>query len=149
MSLTEMLFIIAAILVVVDFFITTDIPTHIAYVIIVVNIIRHPDIHFLYKILFGLLLWFALVAFHYLVWRGLVLRFTNRFIAPDRHLDGARGRIGMNGTICCRNGSIFVSVQGDLWKAKSGTSERLEDNDPVEIIDADNEIMTVRKLNKE
>ena len=144
MPLTEILFVIAAILIVVDFFITNDITTHVAYVIICVNVMRLFDIPILYKILFGLLFWFVLVAFHYIAWRRLVLRFTNRFIAPDKHVDGPRGRIGLQGTIKSQDGKTLASIQGDLWNVEAENNNPLSDGDKIVVTDEKDGTLIVR-----
>lgn len=144
MSLTETLFVIAAILVVVDFFIASDTPTHVAYVIICFNVVRLIDSPFLYRVLFGLILWFILVAFHYVVWRKVVLRFTNKYIAPDIHIDGARGRIGMKGTVRSKDGNVLVSVQGDLWHVQSESNETLNEGDSIEVVGEKDGVLIVR-----
>lgn len=144
MSLTEALFVIAAILVIVDFFIVNDIATHIAYVIICFNVIRQFEVPLLYKILLGLIFWFALVVFHYTLWRRVVLRFTNKYIAPDMHIDGARGRVGSQGVVKAKDDKVLVLIQGDLWSVRTETDIVLKDGDKVEVVGEEDGILIVR-----
>jgi len=53
----------------------------------------------LYQILFGILIWFALVVFHYLVWRKVLEKINDKFIAPSKHVGGLEGFIGQEGII--------------------------------------------------
>jgi len=146
MTLTEALFVIAAILIVIDFFIVSDIPTLIAYVLICFSVMLQFDGPILYKILFGVIFWFVLAAFHYIVWRKVVLRFSNKYIAPDKHLDGARGRIGMQGAIKSSDGKVMVSIQGDLWSVESEKGVSLNDGDKVKVVNEKDGTLIVRSI---
>lgn len=115
LSLTQTLFLMAAILVVIDIFIPTDVSTHIAYILVCLLVAININSHILVKILCALLAWFALVAFHYLFWRATVQKVANNIIAPDRFRSGADGVVGSQGTIRLVEGKRMVRVKGDLW----------------------------------
>jgi len=94
MTINEILIVSAIILMVVDIFFTSDFPTHLAYVIVTVVIAKGIDAPVLYQILFGVLIWFALVIFHYTVWRKIIEQVNDRLIAPSKHKGGLDGFIG-------------------------------------------------------
>jgi membrane protein implicated in regulation of membrane protease activity len=141
LSLNQMVILIAVILVVVDFFFTTDIPTHIAYILICVLVAINIDAHILIKILCVLLTWFALVAFHYFIWRKILLKVVNT-IAPDRFRAGAEGAIGDSGIIMEVDGTKMVKVKGDLWPCRG--VETLVDGTEVTVISAKDGIPNVK-----
>ena len=51
LSLNQTIILVAAILVAIDFFIPTDVPTHVAYILICVLVAINIDAHILIKIL--------------------------------------------------------------------------------------------------
>lgn len=115
LSLNQTFLFIAAILVVVDFFMPNDLSTHIAYILLCALLAINVDAHILVKILCSLLAWFVLVAFHYYFWKAVVQNVVDRVIAPDRFSPGAAGLIGSQGTIHVLDGNKMVKVKGDLW----------------------------------
>lgn len=72
MTVNEFLIVVSIILIVVDIFFASDFPTHLAYIIVTFTIAKEIDMPILYQILFGLLIWFALVIFHYTLWRKVI-----------------------------------------------------------------------------
>lgn len=146
LSLNQTILLVAAILVVVDFFIPTDLPTHIAYVLLCMLVGINVHAHILIKILCALLAWFALVAFHYCFWRATVQRVVNSFIAPDRYRSGADGTVGSQGVIREVDGEKMARVHGDLWPCHGG--ENLADGTTVTVISATDGILVVREERK-
>ncbi len=132
LSLNQTVFLVAAILVVVDFFIPTDIPTHVAYVLLCALVAINVEAHILVKILCALLAWFALVAFHYLFWRTTVQKVVNNIIAPDQFSSGADGVVGSMGMIRIVDGNTMVRVKGDLWPCRG--AKALADGTAVKIV---------------
>jgi membrane protein implicated in regulation of membrane protease activity len=115
LSLNETLLVLACILLVIDIFFPTDIPTHIAYILLAVVVGLNVDSHFLYQLLAGIVSWFVLVGFHYLIWRKVLLAFTDRFLAPSRLASGVDGLVGQQATVKAVEGTLMASIQGDLW----------------------------------
>jgi len=99
MTINEILIVSAIILILVDIFFNSDIPTHIAYIILTFTFAKEIDMPILYQILFGILIWVALVVFHYLVWRKIIEKINDKFIAPNKHIGGLEGFIGQEGII--------------------------------------------------
>jgi membrane protein implicated in regulation of membrane protease activity len=127
LSLTEFLIVCAALLILVDFFMVSDAPTHIAYILICIAFVERFDSHVLYKILFGILFWFGLVAFHYLVWRKVLSRFANSIISPTIFHGGPAEIIGTIGTVKSVEGTTFISANGDLWPILDSLDLKVED----------------------
>ena len=115
LGLNETLFVLAVILIVVDFFCRSDVLTHVAYMIFAVLIGVNIHVHLMYRILICLLAWFAIIALHYLLWRRCVQRLVNKLIAPDKYKDGADGLVGLVGEIKEVEQQKMVMVKGDLW----------------------------------
>ena len=144
LPLDETLLVVALILVVVDFFLTTDIPTHVAYVLVATVVARHIPAHVLYQVLGGLGAWFALVTFHYLVWRNILQAFSNRFVAPDRHHLAAERVVGAHGEIKIVEGKTMVSIEGDLWPVED--SPAIETGTMVRIVSQKDGAVRVERL---
>ena len=144
LTLNETLFILAVILIVADFFWQTDIPTHIAYIILSVLIAINIPFHFMYKILIGLLAWFAIVGFHYLFWRQFIQTIINKFIAPDKYKDGADGLVDMIGEIREIEQQKMVMVKGDLWPIDP--TENVRAGEKVKVVKVKNGILTVKTI---
>jgi membrane protein implicated in regulation of membrane protease activity len=139
MSLNQTILLVAAILVVVDFFIPSEAPTHFAYILLCALVAINIDAHILIKILCALLAWFALVAFHYCFWRATVQKFVNTVIAPDRFRPGADGTVGDAGVISDVDGNKMVRVKGDLWPCHGADS--LSDGTRVTVVSAKDGIL--------
>jgi membrane protein implicated in regulation of membrane protease activity len=115
LTLNETLLIIAAILIVIDIFFQSDIPTHVAYVLICTVVARVIHAPILIQVLIGILAWFALVGGHYLLWKKKIQRLVHRVIAPERYREGARGLVGSTGQVRAVEDATMVRVAGDLW----------------------------------
>ena len=118
MTFNEILIISAIILIIIDIFFASDIPTHIAYIILTFTIAKEIELALLYQILFGVLIWFGLVTFHYTIWRKVLEKINDRFISPSHHKGGLDGLIGKNGVIKEIGGKKFVSVNEELYRFK-------------------------------
>lgn len=142
LTLSETLIILAVILIVADFFYQSDILTHIAYIIFVVLIATNIHFHFMYEILICLLAWFAIVGFHYLLWRRSIQPLINKFIAPDKYKDGAEGLVNTVGEIKEIEQQKMVMVKGDLWPIDSTDDVRAGER--VKVVKVENGILTVK-----
>ncbi len=142
MSLNLTLLLLAVILMLIDFFFQTDIPTHIAYMILAFLIARNVDLHIMYRVIIGVCAWGAIVAFHYLVWRSVVQTVTNTLIAPDRYKSGADGLVGRAGTIEEIHGVKMLRVRGDFWACSN--IEDFSDGDKVEVTAVADGVLTAK-----
>jgi membrane protein implicated in regulation of membrane protease activity len=109
------LLVLALLLLLTDVFFQSDVPTHIAYVLVAFVVAVTFDVHFLWQAVIGVLAWFALVGFHYLLWRKVLGRISDRF-APDTYRSGASGLVGQLGRVREVDGRRLVALQGDLWR---------------------------------
>lgn len=132
LSLTETLLVLALILVIVDLFLATDFPTYLAYVLVSIVCARQIEAHLLYRILLGLVCWFALIAFHYFIWKRVLQHLVNRVIAPDRIKFGGDGLIDGEGKIRDIDGNLMVEIRGDVWPF--ACEKNVSDGDRVKIM---------------
>ena len=139
LSANHTLLILAVILVIVDFFVGTDILSHIAYIIFSVVIARNMPFHIMYKILIGFAAWFAIIACHYMFFRRFVQMVVDKVIAPDKYRSGTEGLISMTGSI--------KEVDGDLWPIEP--NEDLRPSQEVKVTKVPNGILTVESVEKE
>jgi len=146
LSLNQTILLVAAILVVVDFFVPTDLPTHIAYVLLCVLVGINIHAHVLIKILCALLAWFALIAFHYCFWRATVQKVVNKWIAPDRFRSGADGLVGSQGSMREVEGRMMVRVNGDLWPCRGG--ERIAAGTTVTVVGVTDGVLEVTQTER-
>lgn len=142
LTLNQTLLLLAAILIIVDFFLSTDVVTHVAYVIVAFVIARSTGLHFMYQILIGLVAWFAIVAFHYLVWRGITHWVANTLIAPDRYRSGADGLVGETGVVKRLDDVAMVELRGDLWPCKGAAA--FATGDRVRVTGVNEGVLTVQ-----
>ena len=119
MSSTEILLILALILILIDIIFISDIPTHIAHVLITVAIVKNINDYFLYQVLYGLLILFSLVIFHYFIWRKILEKINDQFISPRKHVDGYQGLIGKTGIIQDFDGKLAIVVGEEIFQFHS------------------------------
>lgn len=128
MTINEILIVSAIILILVDIFFASDFPTHLAYIIVTFTLAKGIDMPILYQILFGILIWVALVVFHYTIWRKVIEKINDKLIAPSKHKGGLDGFIGKEG--------IIKEVEGEKY---------LFINDEIHQFETDNEITVGNK----
>lgn len=146
LGMTETLLVFAFILLVADIFFVTELPTHIAWVLVSYAVVRLFDFPPLVALALGLVLWFGLLGFHYWVWRGVLERIANK-MAPDRWASGERALVGKFGTMRWIEGKPMVLVEGELHPVitPSAMATSPEDGSRVEIIGADEGELSIRK----
>ena len=143
MTLSEAMIVIACILILVDFFVPTDVPTHGAYILFTIAFGRQFETPLLYQILIGLGFWFVLVTLHYIVWRRVVQAIANSCIAPEKYQSGVDGMLGRTGKIQVYEQSCMVLIDGDLWECTS--SSPVEDGEEVCVIRIRDGVLAVQK----
>ena len=114
MTINEILIISAIILILVDIFFTSDFPTHLAYIILAFTFAKEIDKPILYQVLFGILIWVSLVVFHYTVWRKIIERINDKFIAPRKHKGGLDGFVGKEGLIKEIEGEKYIFINDEI-----------------------------------
>jgi len=133
MSINEILILTAIILILIDIFFVSDLPTLIAYIIITFTIAKEINLPILYQIAFGLLILFGLVVFHYKIWRTVLSEINDRFIAPTKHEGGLEGLIGKQGVIKEIEGKKFILINDEVHLFE--TKKDLKVGDSYTIID--------------
>lgn len=141
LGLDQTLIGLALLLAVVDFFVVSDLPTHVAYLLLAGVVARNAPVEPLYAALAGVLAWFVLVAFHYLVWRRVLERFANRYVAPTVFQGGLEGLVGERGRIEEIGGRRMARVKGDLWAYRGDAGP----GDTVEVVAAGEGIVEVKR----
>jgi membrane protein implicated in regulation of membrane protease activity len=119
MSINEYLLVFAAILIIIDFVIPTNIPHFIAYGLIVYVGVSTIDIPIIYQVFFGIISYFILVILYLVFWRKVIEKFVDKFVAPKNHVGGSEGLIGKVGTIKEVNGKLFFYIYEELHEFKS------------------------------
>lgn len=123
MTINEILIVLAIILIVVDIFFASDIPTLIAYILLTFTITKEIDMPILYQVLFGVLIWFALVIFHYTLWRKIIEKINDKFISPSKHKGGLDGFIGKEGIIKEIEGKKYFFVNDEIHQFETEKDE--------------------------
>ena len=141
LTLNHTLFILALILIVIDFFVASDILTHIAYLILAYLIATNIPLHFMYKILIGLLCWFAIIAAHYLLFRKLIQKMINQKIAPDKYRSGSEGLVNMIGEIKEIEQKKMILLEGDLWPIEN--PDNLQSGQKAKVVEVKEGILNV------
>ena len=124
MTINEILILSVIILIIIDIFFNSDIPTHIAYIVLSFTFTKEIDMPILYQILFGVLIWIVLVVFHYLIWRQVIEKINDKFIAPTKHKGGIDGFVGQEGVIREIEGEKFIYINDELHQFK--TDKKIE-----------------------
>jgi hypothetical protein len=124
MTINDILILSVIILIIIDIFFNSDIPTQIAYVVLSFTIVKLIDMPILYQILFGVLIWIVLVVFHYLIWRQVIEKINDKFIAPSKHKGGIDGFVGQEGVIREIEGEKFIYITDELHQFK--TDKKIE-----------------------
>jgi membrane protein implicated in regulation of membrane protease activity len=136
MSATETLLALAAILILIDILFVSDIPTLIAYGLITIAITKNFEIHFLYKVILGILLIASLVTFHYLVWREFLEKINDRVISPQKHISGGEGLIGQYGVIQEIDGRLVILVGDQIFKFRTNLDIKPGERHQIKAIDS-------------
>lgn len=121
MSNTEVLLVLASIFILLDVFFVSDFPTVVAYILIIFAIVKNFDFNFLYQVLFGLVLLFFLIAFHYFVWRKFIEKINDKFISPRKHIGGYQSLIGEKGIIKNIEGTLVITIGEEIFLFESSS----------------------------
>jgi len=141
LTLNHTLLLLAIILIILDFFIATDILTHIAYIVLAYLVASNVQLHFMYQIIIGIGCWCLIVTAHYLVFRKFVQQLINQKIAPDKYRSGTDGLVGMAGQIKEIEQQKMVMLEGDLWPIDN--PEGFGQGQDVKVVEVKDGILTV------
>ncbi len=115
LSASELLFALALLLFLTDAFFTSEVLTIISYALVATGVVLKLDMHLLYRASAGILVFFGLGLFHVTIWRRLVQRFIEGYVAPKRFQDINERLIGAEGKITVIDGQMFVQVLDEQW----------------------------------
>lgn len=144
MSLEGYLIAAALILIAIDIFVASDIPTHISYVIFAYVISKDLPFHFMYRILAGIGIWFLLICFHYLIWKKIIAAFLNKYISPEKKAAGIASLVGSSGEIREIEGKMFVRINEELMPFTS--RQKVENGSTVRICDTKDGVLIVERI---
>ena len=136
MSSSEILLVLALILILIDIFFVSDIPTHLAHFLITIAIVKNINDYFLYQVLYGLLILFSLVIFHYFVWRKILEEINDRFISPRKHIDGYQGLVGKTGIIQDFDGKLAILVGEEIFQFHSDSPVNVGETHTIKSINS-------------
>jgi len=129
LTVNHSLLIVALLLIIIDFYFTSDILTHIAYIVFCIVIFRLLELPLLYNILIALCCWFIIVALHYCFFKKFLSVLANKIIAPDKYQAGIDHLIGQKGICKIIQGVKMIEANGDLWNYES--TDKIEDGNSV------------------
>ena len=116
MSISMYLILFGIILMLVDIFFHTDIPTFIAYLIFSIVFFINIPLHVLVRIILTIIFFFALLLFHYFLWKKTIQVVIDKFFAKDMYKAGFAGLVGKKGEVKVVEGKKLACIQGDLYK---------------------------------
>jgi len=112
--LNEYLIAIAITLIVIDFFIASEFPSFVAYLLLSYVTVVEVDVDPLYGVALGGLVFGVLLVFHFQVLRALSSVVIDKFISPDKIPTGDDGLVGEMGRVAEVSGKRFVRVGDQL-----------------------------------
>jgi membrane protein implicated in regulation of membrane protease activity len=131
-SIYEFLFILALVLVAIDFFIASDVLSLVAYLLFSYLVVHFADLPLMYGVLLGIGAWFVIVFLHYTVFKKVIAQFCNRVVAPSVIEDDPLARyVGKKTAVVDVDGRKMLRMEGDLLSFKS--SENFNDGDEVKV----------------
>ncbi|GEM_PF-2999766 len=132
MGVHEYLFALGLVLVFVDFFVSSDILTLIAYVIWTYVLTTFFDVHYLYKIIIGISCWFILIAFHYLLWKKVLQKILDNYICKDKYFGGVDALPGKTGVVKIIDGQKRGKIEEAIYEFDQ--QNNLQDGDKFTVI---------------
>ena len=111
---------IAVTLFLLDIWISTEILSHLALLILAGVAASHVTAGWEWKITVFLVCYLGTIAVYYLFWKQIMLQVVNRVVAPTRHVPEFENIVGSSGEIVMQKGKPFVRVNGILWPVSGG-----------------------------
>ena len=131
-TVIETLLAIAIILILIDIFIPTEILTHIGIILLCVAFYRILDIKILWRVAASIAMWFVFVAIYYALWKQIIGKVTNKFIAPTKHHNVQERLVGAEGLIEEIEGRLMCRVKDEIWPFED---EGFAKSDMVQVIE--------------
>ena len=130
--MNEYLIAIAITLIVIDFFIASEFPSFVAYLLISYVAVVEVDLDPLYGVAFGAVVFGILLVFHFQVLRAVSSVVIDKFISPDKIPTGDEALVGEMGRVAEVSGKRFVRVGDQLCVFLDNA--QLADNTQVKVI---------------
>lgn len=118
-NIYEVLLLIAGILILLDIFLTYELPTHIAYILLTAFIVIKIERSIVSSIFLSVFIWFGFIVFHYAVWRKLLEKFHDNILSPRKHTGGIDALVGKKGVIKEIEGNQFIEIDKELYQFES------------------------------
>lgn len=115
MSLDKLLILIGIILILIDIFFASDLPTFVALLIFCYVFYRNLPFEILYKIILTILFFFVLLIIYIAVWRKIKTIVIDKGFAKDKYKAGVYGFPGQKGCVKIVDGSKYAMINGDLY----------------------------------
>lgn len=115
MSLDKLLILIGIILILIDIFFASDLPTFVALLIFCYVSYRNLPFEILYKIILTILFFFVLLIIYIAVWRKIKTIVIDKWFAKDKYKAGVSGFPGKTGVIKVVDGMKYAQLDGDLY----------------------------------
>ena len=116
MSFSFYLVLIGIILMLIDIFFHSDIPTFIAYIIFSIVFLLNIHLHILWRIILTIIFFFVLLLFHHFLWEKTVQLVVDKYFAKDKYHAGFSGLVGKKGKVRIIENKKLAYIEGDLYK---------------------------------
>lgn len=130
----ETLALVALLLIIIDIILSFEYPTHIAYVLLTLFCTLKIKAPLVTSMLLAVIIWFAFITFHYMVWRKQLEKIHDKIISPRKHVGGIERVIGMNGKIKKIEGELFIEVEKEVYQFESVILKEIKEGESHKII---------------
>lgn len=143
-SLYELLMVSAVILVIVDFFVQSDLLTFIGYIILSLVVVLMADLPLMYGIVLGVVVLCSVGLLHYCFFKKIISMMCNKVIAPSVIEDEPLTRcIGQTALVVSVEGRMMLRLEGDLVDFKN--HDECQEGDFVVVVSSENGVFEVSK----
>lgn len=116
MSLNVYLLLFGLLLILIDFFFRSDLPTYFAFLIFTTIIFRLiGSYNILLRIIISILFLLLLVIIHHYLWKNTILLVIDKFFSKDKYKAGVEGLVGRVGVVRIIDNKKLASINGDLY----------------------------------
>jgi membrane protein implicated in regulation of membrane protease activity len=143
-SLCELLMVSAVMLVILDFFVQSDLLSFIAYIILSLVIVLIADLPLMYGIVLGVVVLCSVGFLHYYFFKKIISMICNKVIAPSVIEDEPLTRyIGQTGLVVSVEGRMMLRLEGDLVDFKN--HDECKEGDFVVVVSSESGVFEVSK----
>lgn len=115
MPIDQILILIGIILILIDIFFASDLPTFVALLLFCFAFYRQLHFRPLVNIILSILFFFALLIVYVAAWRRIKGIIIDRWFAKDKYKAGVYGFPGQKGCVKIVDGSKYAMINGDLY----------------------------------